>query len=273
MNMVATLIVISAALVGAALIMAYPWLHRQLRERNPLAPAERTLLLDLLPWRALLSEEQRERLAKLSAQLLADVRFVGCNGLEIDPVIRHAVAAQASLLCLGAQRAVFGLPREILVYPDAFYIPRTVPDDQGLVDEAPMLASGEAWQTGRVILSWADIEDALAGAEHNVVLHEFAHLLDFAAPEGEGAPPLAETDSWTQAFGEAFDRLREAGSPVLDVYGAENPTEFFAVAVEAFFQRGAALAEAHPGLYAVMHAYFDIDTAARAPEFLQIGAR
>ena len=78
---------------------------------------------------------------------------------------------------------------------------------------------------------------------------------------------MADVDSWSQAFGAAFEQLRDEGSPVLDIYGAENPTEFFAVAVEAFFQRGAALKEAHPAIHQLMAAYFDLDTAATAPDF------
>lgn len=267
MNTIAAIFVLIASLAAAAAIIAYPRLRLLMRTPAALSDAEWRRLLALLPWRQLLDQRQQQRLRRLAARLLADVRFVGCNGLEITRDMQLAVAGQASLLCLGAQPGVFDLPGEILIYPDAFYIPQHEPDEQGLVDDLPMLAAGEAWDSGRVVLSWEDVEAALGGAEHNVVLHEFAHLLDFAAPENAGAPPLAESDSWAQAFGAAYEQLRENGSPVLDIYGAENPTEFFAVAVEAFFQRGAALAGAHPAIHHLMAAYFDIDTAAQPPAF------
>lgn len=267
MDASAAIAVILGALVVAAVIMAYPRLRARFRDPPVLAAAERERLFMLLPWTALLSARQRERLVAAAAQMLATVRFVGCDTLTVTPEMRLAIAGQASLLCLGAQSSVFDLPGEILLYPDAFYIPQTFPNDDGLVDDGPMLASGEAWDSGRVVLSWADIEAALGGAEHNVVLHEFAHLLDFAAPSAMGAPPLANFDDWSQAFGAAFEQLRESGSPVLDTYGAESPAEFFAVAVEAFFQRGSALASAHPAIYRLLAAYFDIDTAAAAPQF------
>lgn len=267
MNLLGTVVVIVGAVLAAALIIVYPRLRRLASAPVPLNTADSRLLATRLPWYPALDARQQDKLQRLTARLLGEVRFIGCGGLNVSRDMRLLIAGQASVLCLGAQPAHFDLPSEILVYPDAFYIHHDTPDEHGLVDDLPMLASGEAWQSGRVILSWTDIEAALAGADHNVVLHEFAHLLDFAAPEAEGAPPMADFGSWANAFSAAFERLREAGSPVIDVYGAENPTEFFAVAVEAFFQRGAALAKAHGDLYQVMAAYFDIDTSRARPRF------
>ena len=198
MNAGGAILVIAGALAIAALIMAYPHLRRRWRAPADLDARERDALVAALPWRDLLDTDQRERLLEHSARLLAEVSFIGCNGLTVTRGMERVIAGQASLLCLGAEPGDFVLPREILVYPDAFYIPQDDPDEHGLVDDLPMLASGEAWPGGRVILSWRDIEEALAGADHNVVLHEFAHLLDFAAPEAEGAPD-ARLAGWSGA--------------------------------------------------------------------------
>src|SRR3546814_9920745 len=51
--------------------------------------------------------------------------------------------------------------------------------------------------------------------------------------------------------------------PVLRPYATENPSEFFAVACEAFFEQPLALPEHKPALYAVLLDYFGQDTAAR----------
>lgn len=267
MNISGAIAVIMGALLAASCIVAWPWMRRRWRAPAMLSMAQRNRLASWLPWHAMLDHDQRDKLARLSARLLADVRFVGCNGLVVTRDMQLIIAGQASLLCLGAQPAGFALPSEILVYPEPFYIPRDMPDGQGLVDDLPMLASGEAWPQGRVILSWRDIRAALAGAEHNVVLHEFAHLLDFAAPAAEGAPPMADYDSWSASFGNTFEQLRDSGSPIIDIYGTQSPAEFFAVAVEAFFQRGTALAQAHPDIHTLMTGYFNIDTATREPRF------
>ena len=60
-----------------------------------------------------------------------------------------------------------------------------------------------------------------------------------------------------------FAELRTAadtGIPtVLDIYGAENPAEFFAVVTEAFFERPRALRAKHPELYAEFARFFRQD--------------
>jgi Mlc titration factor MtfA (ptsG expression regulator) len=112
-----------------------------------------------------------------------------------------------------------------------------------------------------VILSWEDVAAALDGADYNVVVHEFAHQLDYDAPGTVGAPALADYRDWAAAFSEAFEILRRDGSPVIDPYGAEDPAEFFAVAVEAFIQCPDELAAAHPDLYRVLADYLAIDPA------------
>ena len=60
-----------------------------------------------------------------------------------------------------------------------------------------------------------------------------------------------------------FSRLqRHRRPPVLDPYGAESPAEFFAVATEAYFQRGAELKQHHSALYELLRDYYLLETAA-----------
>jgi Mlc titration factor MtfA (ptsG expression regulator) len=48
---------------------------------------------------------------------------------------------------------------------------------------------------------------------------------------------------------------------VMDLYGATNPAEFFAVATETFFEKGAALKAKHPELYEQLKDYYGMDPA------------
>ena len=61
----------------------------------------------------------------------------------------------------------------------------------------------------------------------------------------------------------------ETGVPtLLDTYGATNPAEFFAVAVEAFFERPQALLTCHQKLYAELQKYFQQDPVQFSAEAL-----
>jgi MtfA peptidase len=104
------------------------------------------------------------------------------------------------------------------------------------------------------------------GDGENVVLHEFAHQLDFENRSADGTPDLdtrAEYLSWGRVMSAEFAALRQSDpyneEAVIDMYGAKNPTEFFAVATEAFFERPRALKAKHPELYAALSRFFRQD--------------
>ena len=121
---------------------------------------------------------------------------------------------------------------------------------------------------GSLVLSWGAVKHGAADPADgkNVVLHEFAHQLDFENDAADGVPKLATGDqqlAWADVMRSEFASLRAAdqnGIPtLLDTYGATNPVEFFAVSVEAFFEQPRALRAHHPKLYAELRRYFQQD--------------
>ena len=99
-------------------------------------------------------------------------------------------------------------------------------------------------------------------------MHEFAHQLDEATGSSDGAPLLDRTQSarqWGHVFQHAYENLQSDVArdkkSVLDPYGATSPAEFFAVAVETFFEKPAELKTQEPKLYAELQHYFGIDPA------------
>ncbi len=197
-----------------------------------------------------------------------------CGGLELSEPMCAVIAAQASILTLGRSVDAFDHVRSILVYPDVYRVPDVYEDDAGVVTEELDEREGEAWQWGTVILSWQQVlDDGRTLGGRNLVLHELAHQLDLldvlqqAYPEGIGGRERHRR--WTETFLQAFDSFAEKvdrGRRVkaLDAYGAEDEAEFFAVATESFFERGAYLKRHHPDLYEVLAAYYAQDPAAWA---------
>lgn len=236
-------------------------LERRRREREPFPPEWRAILRARLPLLARLTPEQRALHERRTQEFLHDIRFVGCNGLVVSDEMRVLVAGMACLLILRPDAHVFRSLHAVLLYPTAFWVRHEEPDELGLVDSEPQLRLGESWHGERVILSWDDVEAALAGDPVNVLVHEFAHQLDDENPGSPGAPRLADYQQWSKVMQAEFDRLQREPSPVLDDYGLEGPQEFFAVATEAYFQSGAELSQAHPRLYALLRDYYGIDTA------------
>ena len=257
------------ALIGAVAVVAGAawWRRRNQPVAEPeLDDEQRRCLAQQLPLLAGLTPAQQERHARKTAQLLAQVRFYGCQGFEPNAEQALLIAGMACLLELRDEAPPFPLLRSVLLYPQAFAARHEEPDELGLVDDEPTELLGESWSAQRVILSWADVQAALHGDPVNVVVHEFAHQLDDEAPDTEGAPPLADYSRWSRIMRANFEALNARPSPVLDGYGAQSPGEFFAVATEAYIQTGAALRRHHPELYGLLDDYYQLrsaETAAR----------
>lgn len=213
-----------------------------------------------LPWRACLSPGQRTRHLRQAQRLLQRLNFYGCNGLEVQPQQAALICGIAALLWLRDDSRPFPKLRSVLLYPAAFGVRDPEPDELGLVWDEPVETLGESWDGQRVVLSWADVEAALAGDAVNVVIHEFTHQLDDLAPAAEGAPPLPDYRDWSRIMRAEFEALQQRDSPVIDPYGAQSPGEFFAVVVEAYFQDGWALRHHHPELYALIAGYLGFES-------------
>ncbi len=212
-----------------------------------------------MPAYARMPADLQLQLKKHVQVLVAEKPFIGCAGLTVTDEMRVLIAAQAALLLLNRGAGYFENLRQVLVYPGAFVVERAEPGEGGLTHETRRALSGESWQQGQVLLSW---DDVLAGAAnpddgHNVVIHEFAHQLDQERGRANGAPWLGRREGyrrWAAVLQREFNalqyRLSHGIGGVIDPYAATNPAEFFAVVSEHFFEQPAALASAHPALYA-----------------------
>lgn len=215
----------------------------------------------------LLGESDRVRLRQTARVLVAEKKWVGCNGLEISEEICVTIAAGASLLVLGSPGFYFPRVKSILVYPEIYTHPR---QQLGLLVAEDVPVSGEAWYRGPVILSWRDV---LRGARnpydgHNVTIHEFAHQLDALDGAMDGTLPWTmpgQRERWEEVLQREFDDLRhqvEHGEPtLLDPYGASNRSELFAVASECFFELPLELRSRHGELYELLAAFYHQDPA------------
>lgn len=214
-----------------------------------------------------LPQLERARLENLIRNFLDEKHFYGCAGLAVDDRMRLVIAAEACLLILNLSLDYYAGLRSILVYPGPYRV-RKRSMTYGILSEGNEIRLGEAWNQGKVVLSW---EDAAAGAQtgadgRNLIIHEFSHQLDQQGGDANGAPPLrgrTNLRAWSQAFSVAFDQLRQdlaAEQPsLIDAYGATSPAEFFAVTTELFFERPHQLQSGFPGLYRELSNFFGLD--------------
>jgi Mlc titration factor MtfA (ptsG expression regulator) len=249
--------------------------RRQLRVQ-PFPVRWRAIIERNLPFFSCLPEpDQRELLGHVQV-FLAEKRFESCGGLELTEEIRLTIAAQACLLLLHRRTDYFPRLLTILVYPSGFIVNQSRPIDDQIWQEGREGRLGEtASEMGSMVLAWdAARSGALDPSDgKNLVIHEFAHQLDFEDLAADGAPLLSsreEKRAWAEVMKMEFAALRaadETGIPtLLDSYGATNPAEFFAVATEAFFERPLALRQHRPQLYAELQRFYRQDPALYSSE-------
>ena len=223
---------------------------------------------NLAVFRRLPPEDKAELLGHVQI-FLAEKHFEGCGGLELTDDIRVTIAAQACLLLLHRQTDYYPNLHSILVYPSGYTEESERYVGGGLWEEGPQDRLGHTSHELRaLVLAWDAVRRGASDPDDgdNLVLHEFAHQLDFENRAADGTPDLrthAEYLAWARVMGAEFNALRAAeaqGQPTfLDGYGATNPTEFFAVATEAFFERPRALRTLHPELYRELQSFFQQD--------------
>jgi Mlc titration factor MtfA (ptsG expression regulator) len=241
--------------------------------RRPVPAGWHDLVEAELPFWSSLDDDERSRFWDELRVFVWGKHWIPAGGLEeVTEAMRVVIAATAVRLILHLDGDPYASLTEIVVYPQAALVD---PSRQGGAEfapgtwDGPFLGQAHTW--GTVVLSWPAVEAGLADPHdgHDTATHEFAHVLDRANAGFNGTPRLrarADYGEWARVLDRHFQGLRRGGDAerhVLRRYGATNEAEFFAVATEAFFERGVRMREETPELYAVLSRYYGFDPAAR----------
>jgi Mlc titration factor MtfA (ptsG expression regulator) len=244
--------------------------RRKLSAHAP--PAEwRRIAEANIPSFARLSAAEQTELLTHARILLHEKHWEGSGGLELTEAIRVTIAVQAARLLLGNPGDYFPNVRTVLIYPSTVAQTGARHEGGGVWSEHERPEAGLA--TGRmgvIVLAWDSVRHSARTPDdgYDVVLHEFAHALDFEEGHFNGAPALdsaQEYRAWARALQPAFEQHQRAvdsgAKTLLDAYGAINPAEFFAVLTETFFERPMELKRKHPGIYDQLRHFYRQDPA------------
>jgi Mlc titration factor MtfA (ptsG expression regulator) len=245
--------------------------RRERLRRKPFPPAWETILARNFAYDRKLTPEERTELRGSMQIFLAEKHFEGCGGFVLTDEVRVTIAAEACLLLLHRETDDYPGLDSILVYPSAYVAHERRDLGGGTVAEGDQAREGESWERGALVLAW---DDALRGARelsggHNLSLHEFAHQLDQEDGVADGAPALERSmyATWAAVLGREYSQLlhdlKTHHHNLIDVYGATNPAEFFAVVTETFFERPKKLRATHPELYDELQLFYRQDPAER----------
>ncbi len=204
-----------------------------------------------------LEDADKIRFEEKIREFLGYVRIKGVS-INVDELDRLLIASSAVIPIFGFSEWKYYNLRDVLVYGDAFneFDYATSGKDRdvlGMVGEGAlqmlMILSKPALHKGF---------DNTAGRE-NAGIHEFAHLLDKEDGAVDGLPEALLNKQycipWLKLMSENIAAIK-AGQSDINIYGATNKAEFFAVASEYFFGQPQLFRQHHPALYELMTRIF-----------------
>ena len=253
--------------VDPYLISILPWYRRAHRKRllaEPFPADWEALLSGNIAHYPRLSEEQKGRLRNDLRVLVTEKNWEGCDGLKMSDEIKVTISAQAALMLLGLKHDYFSQVLSIVVFPTAFEMLRDERDDE----KQKHIAAGQAYYRGPVLLSWDQAleEGRDPGLGRNLVIHEFAHQLDFQDGYVNGIPVLRnaqQTARWIEVMKDGFARLQteleEEPESFPGDHAGSNATEFFSVVSERFFTVPHELRDYNEEVYNVLVEYYGVN--------------
>lgn len=246
--------------IGPAAVILLWGFRRSVRRwrsaRRPFPDAWREWLQAHVPLYQRLDAEATHQFERDVQFSMEEYSFEGVQGVTVTDSLRLSVAAGIAVLLHGRPNWELPGSRSILFYPGRF-------DDEYYGGSREAAYDGMAHQQGPIILTAASAEHSWETPNDgdNVVLHELAHLFDFDNEGADGVPSLVAAESaaeWQALVRTEMKRVRR-GASLLRPYAAEAPSEFFAVAVEVFFEQPEQMASRHEELYRALVAFFHLD--------------
>jgi len=239
------------------------WQYKRLRS-TPFPHAYENILLKIEQYK-LLSPTHKEKIQLLILAFTESKEFIETK-MTINDEVKVTIAFYACLMRLGFEFGEKDDVSTVIVYPEHFILNHS-DTIGGIRHHETYLLEGQS-ANGTVAISWQDIiSDIEHHRKENVILHEFAHELDFEDGFADGTPVLkgSKYRTWSRLFSHAFDTLQEKNNSdkvvFLGTYALKNEAEFFAVCSERFFQAPKSFKVYFPDLYEELKAFYRLDTA------------
>jgi Mlc titration factor MtfA (ptsG expression regulator) len=221
-----------------------------------LTDEEQSILQQHVPFYASLNEGGRLRFEERVKHFLSDISITGANA-TVEPMDRIFVAASAVIPTFGFEDWEYTNIDEVIIYPETF---GEEFEQQGS-DRSILGMVGWGVMNNTMIISQHDLRQGFLNktGKTNTAIHEFVHLLDKSDGAVDGVPENLIDKQYIKPWISLVQKKITAmlkGKSDINIYGATNEAEFFAVASEYFFERPDLLKKKHPDLYALLEEVF-----------------
>lgn len=256
MDVVLTLLVVAGAIGFAYLSLKRSYKPYLVWEKGilPMKEHQREVLKKYFLYYSHLEESKKRKFEQRVNRFIASKRFIPRQMPEVTTEMKVLIAAAATQLTFGLPQVYLRHFDKIVVYPDTYYSQINKKYHKGEVNPA----------YGIIVLSWKSFVQGYASGEDmkNLGIHEMAHALrlENLILNGENHffdPKILRL--WDQLAEGEMQSFKHNQNHFLRKYAFENHDEFFAVAVEVFFENPEGFHDNLPDLYYTLAALLNQD--------------
>ena len=204
---------------------------------------------------SLLNKEEQKRFLVRAYSISKRLNIKGGGGFDVTQPMRLLISAAQTQLTFGYKRFYLSRFRNILVYPDEYKNKQTGQYHQGEVNGR-----------GIIVLSWNNFMKGYKNPHDriNLGLHEMAHALMLT---------IIHTNEHEAGLDNYLNKVLKLSIPEIEQikqhkphlfrsYAGSNPFEFFAIAIENFFEDPSRMRDELPIIYQHMCKLLKQDPAA-----------
>ncbi|UXP32977.1 zinc-dependent peptidase [Reichenbachiella agarivorans] len=210
----------------------------------PMRRDRKIILKEKFPFYAKLSDENKRRFERKVDHFIYSKDFIPRQIEKVTEEMKVLIAACAVQLTMGFPNVALSYFKRILIYPDDYYSTISKKYHRGEVNP----------RAKAIVLSWRHfVEGYVHNTDgRNLGLHEMAHALRIENRISNNEYDFLDKDiqnKWEQLADEEIGRIRSGNSRMFRDYAGTNREEFFAVAVENFFECPQTFKNQMPELY------------------------
>ncbi|UII34267.1 zinc-dependent peptidase [Fulvivirga ulvae] len=198
----------------------------------------------------------KQKFQKRVLRFIHSKRFISRGFSKVTDEMKVLISAAATQLTFGLPQIYLTHFDKILIYPDTYY--STINKMYHVGEVNPRM--------GAIILSWKSFVDGYADPtdSFNVGIHEMAHAIHFENRIRNSEFDFLDAES-LYVFGKIaaseISRLRRGEPHFFRSYAGTNEHEFFAVALEYFFEKPVEFRGSLPLLYKTLSTLLNQDPA------------
>ena len=207
-------------------------------------PEYREVLEKYFDYYKRLSSKDKVNFERRVQTFIDNKEFIPRDLPEVTAEMKALISACAIQLSFGLPPIVLQHFRRIIVYPDNYYSAINRQYHRGEVNP----------RMGIIVLSWKGFVEGYIDPSDsmNLGLHEMAHALHFENKIVNGEEDFLEPrllERWNRLAAREIKKMHSGVPGFFRQYAASNEMEFFAVAIENFFEKPLGMQEMLPDVY------------------------